>query len=103
MKKFFLIIVLLFGLTHSLNAETKRIVSGKIDANIKIIAYESLTCSHCANFHKNVYPQLKKDFIDTGLAKIEFRHFPLDIAEFLEYKMHDLSHVDSSPVPTVFH
>jgi len=82
MKKFFLIIVLLFGLTHSLNAETKRIVSGKIDANITIIAYESLTCSHCANFHKNVYPQLKKDFIDTGLAKIEFRHFPLDIAAF---------------------
>jgi len=82
MKKFFLIIVLLFGLTHSLSAETKRIVSGKIDANITIIAYESLTCSHCANFHKNVYPQLKKDFIDTGLAKIEFRHFPLDIAAF---------------------
>ena len=82
MKKFFLITVLLFGLTHSLNAETKRIVSGKIDANITIIAYESLTCSHCANFHKNVYPQLKKDFIDTGLAKIEFRHFPLDIAAF---------------------
>ena len=23
--------------------------------------YESLTCSHCANFHKNVYPELKKD------------------------------------------
>ena len=82
MKKFFLITVLLFGLTHNLNAETKRIVSGKIDANITIIAYESLTCSHCANFHKNVYPQLKKDFIDTGLAKIEFRHFPLDIAAF---------------------
>jgi len=82
MKKFFLTTVLLFGLTHSLNAETKRIVSGKIDANITIIAYESLTCSHCANFHKNVYPQLKKDFIDTGLAKIEFRHFPLDIAAF---------------------
>ena len=40
----------------------------------------SLTCSHCANFHKDVYPSLKKDFIDTGLVKIEFRHFPLDIA-----------------------
>ena len=29
-----------------------------------------------------MYPQLKKDYIDTGLAKIEFRHFPLDIAAF---------------------
>ena len=82
MKKFFLIIVLLFGLTHSLNAETKRIVSGKIDANITIIAYESLTCSHCANFHKDIYPKLKKDYLDTGIAKIEFRHFPLDVAAF---------------------
>ena len=43
---------------------------------------ESLTCSHCADFHKNVYPQLKKDYIDTGLVKIEFRHFPLDVAAF---------------------
>ena len=41
-----------------------------------------MTCSHCANFHKNVFPELKKEFLDTGVAKIEFRHFPLDIAAF---------------------
>ena len=41
-----------------------------------------MTCSHCANFHKDVYPLLKKEYLDTGLAKIEFRHFPLDIAAF---------------------
>ena len=62
--------------------KSNRIISGKKNAKITIIAYESLTCSHCADFHKNVYPQLKKDYIDTGLAKIEFRHFPLDIAAF---------------------
>ncbi len=62
--------------------EIKRITVGKIDAKITIIAYESLTCSHCANFHKNVYPKLKEEYLDTGLAKIEFRHFPLDIAAF---------------------
>ena len=82
MKKILLIIILFFGSLVSLNAETKRIVSGNENAKIIIIAYESLTCSHCANFHKDVYPQLKKDYIDTGLAKIEFRHFPLDIAAF---------------------
>ena len=74
--------LIFFGFTVNINAETNRIISGKEDAKITIIAYESLTCSHCANFHKDVYPQLKKDFIDTGLAKIEFRHFPLDIAAF---------------------
>jgi protein-disulfide isomerase len=65
-----------------ISGEIKRISVGNIDAKIIIIAYESLTCSHCADFHKDVYPQLKKEYIDTGLAKIEFRHFPLDIAAF---------------------
>ena len=82
MKTIYLIIFIFFGFTVNINAETNRIISGKEDAKITIIAYESLTCSHCANFHKDVYPQLKKDFIDTGLVKIEFRHFPLDIAAF---------------------
>ena len=82
MKKIFLIFVLFFGSINILNAETNRIVAGNKDAKITIIAYESLTCSHCADFHREVYPQLKKDYIDTGLAKIEFRHFPLDVAAF---------------------
>ena len=60
----------------------KRITVGNPDAKISIIAFESMTCSHCANFHKDVFPQLKKEYLDTGLAKIEFRHFPLDIAAF---------------------
>ena len=82
MKKIILYLVLTFGFTFNINAETNRIISGNIDAKITIIAYESLTCSHCASFHKDVYPLLKKDFIDTGLVKIEFRHFPLDVAAF---------------------
>ena len=82
MKNIYLIILIFFGFTINVNAETSRIISGKKNAKITIIAYESLTCSHCANFHKDIYPKLKKDYIDTGLAKIEFRHFPLDIAAF---------------------
>ena len=82
MKKIFIILILFFSSITSISAETKRIISGNENAKITIIAYESLTCSHCANFHKEVYPMLKKEYIDTGLAKIEFRHFPLDIAAF---------------------
>ena len=82
MNKIFLILVLFFGSINISNAEINRIVAGNKDAKITIIAYESLTCSHCADFHKDIYPQLKKDYIDTGLAKIEFRHFPLDVAAF---------------------
>ena len=82
MKKILLLLILFFGSISSLSAETNRIVEGNNNAKITIITYASLTCSHCANFHKEVYPKLKKDYIDTGLAKIEFRHFPLDVAAF---------------------
>jgi protein-disulfide isomerase len=83
MKKLIAFTLILFSSISSINAEEiKRIFVGNKDAKITIIAYESLTCSHCANFHKDVYPQLKEEYLDTGLAKIEFRHFPLDIAAF---------------------
>ena len=82
MKKILIILTFFFSFTTNVNAEIKRIISGNVNAKITIIAYESLTCSHCADFHKNVYPQIKKEYIDTGLAKIEFRHFPLDLAAF---------------------
>ena len=39
-----------------------------------------MTCSHCADFHTNVYPKLKEEFIDTGYISLEFRNFPLDLA-----------------------
>ena len=87
MKKIFSVILLiLVGFTLNLHAEDtksiKRVSEGEESAKITIITYESLTCGHCADFHKNVYPSLKKDFIDKGLVRIEFRHFPLDIAAF---------------------
>ena len=83
MRKIILLAIIVLGSFSNLNAEEiKRITVGNKDAKITIIAFESLTCSHCANFHKNVYPELKKEYLDTGLAKIEFRHFPLDIAAF---------------------
>ena len=83
MKKIIFLILIFFTTVLNVQAEEiKRITVGNKDAKITIIAFESLTCSHCANFHKNVYPQLKEEYLDTGLAKIEFRHFPLDIAAF---------------------
>ena len=83
MKKIIFFLVIFLSVFSKVQAEEiKRITVGNKDAKITIIAFESLTCSHCANFHKNVFPQLKEEYIDTGLAKIEFRHFPLDIAAF---------------------
>jgi len=80
MKKIFISLIVYLIFLGNLSAEVKRIISGNFDAKITMIIYESLTCSHCADFHKNIYPQLKKDYIDTGIVKLEFRHFPLDMA-----------------------
>ena len=84
MKKVKLIILIFIFYAQTALAENKikNIYEGNINAKIKIIVFESLTCGACGNFHKNVYPDLKKDFIDTGLVKIEFRNFPLDLAAF---------------------
>ena len=84
MKKLFLTLAILFVTLNYTNAnvQVKTIIEGNINAKIKLIVYESLTCSHCADFHKEIYPELKKDFIDKGLISIEFRNFPLDLAAF---------------------
>jgi protein-disulfide isomerase len=51
---------------------------GETSAPITIIEYASLTCSHCANFHKNVFPKIKKDYIDKGLVKFVHREIYFD-------------------------
>ena len=102
MKKLILCLIILFTPMSNTNAENsgeiKRIVVGNDEAKITIIAYESLTCSHCADFHIDVYPELKRDYIDTGIVKIEFRHFPLDVAAFNAAKVSQCKNDDRSEI-----
>ena len=53
-------------------------VLGNPGAPITIIEYASLTCPHCAHFATDVLPELKREWIDTGKAKLVLRDFPLD-------------------------
>ena len=80
-KLYYLTLFILFFSNLSL-ADNKimEIIDGKKDAKINLIVYESLTCSHCASFHTEIYPLLKENFIDKGIINLEFRNFPLDIA-----------------------
>ena len=55
----------------------KEMTIGEKDAPLTIVEYASLGCSHCAKFHQETYPALKKDYIDTGKVKLIFRDFPL--------------------------
>lgn len=51
---------------------------GPAEAKVTIVEYASMTCGHCATFHKNVFPELKKKYIDTGKVRFVMREFPLD-------------------------
>ncbi|MCB1784324.1 MAG: DsbA family protein [Alphaproteobacteria bacterium] len=51
---------------------------GDVNAPVRIDEYSSLTCGHCGHFHKEVFHEVKKDYIDTGKAYIVFHDFPLN-------------------------
>lgn len=53
------------------------IVVGRADAPVTIVEYASLTCPHCAKFQKDVYPELKREYLDTGKVRLIFREFPI--------------------------
>ena len=82
MKKIiFSILILLSNFFPTNSSESiKKIIEGNQNASIKLVVYESLTCGGCANFHKNIYPELKKNFIDNNKISLEFKNFPLDMA-----------------------
>ena len=81
----FLLIASLTGLPPAVRAEApgptpdaRDHVLGKSDAPITIIEYGSLTCPHCAEFDSTTLPDVKKNWIETGKAKLVFRVFPLN-------------------------
>jgi len=74
-KTLFLILVI-----FSVNVHGKILSSGDVNAKVTVKVFSSLTCPACANFHSEIYYDLKKDFIDEGLVKFEHHPFPLDLA-----------------------
>jgi protein-disulfide isomerase len=59
-------------------AKVVEMAIGAEDAPVTMIEYSSYTCPHCANFHMNVFPDLKKDYIDTGKVRFVFREVYFD-------------------------
>jgi len=57
-------------------ASSEEISLGNPQAPITLIEYGSLTCDNCLSFHKYVFPQFKKRYIDAGIVRFIFRHFP---------------------------
>jgi len=79
LNKYLQIIFILF-FSFILKVESKILSIGSADAKITVKVFSSLTCPHCANFHNEIFNNLKRDYIDKGLVKFEHHAFPLDLA-----------------------
>ena len=95
---------------------------GPADAKVVVVEFASMTCGHCANFHKNVWPEFQKKYIDTSKVRFIFREFPLDnlaaaasmlarcaggdksfpLIEALFEKQEDWAFAKGNPVPKLF-
>lgn len=95
---------------------------GPAEAKVTVVEYASMTCGHCANFEKEVFPAIKKKYIETGKIRYILREFPLDnlaaaasmlircapsdkyypMVEMLFHKQADWAHVQGNPVPKLF-
>ncbi len=79
-SRIFYKIIFLFLLTFAVEVNGKILSEGNADARVTVKVFSSLTCPACANFHSEIYYELKKEFIDVGLVKFEHHPFPLDLA-----------------------
>ncbi|MDP6403656.1 MAG: DsbA family protein [Alphaproteobacteria bacterium] len=61
---------------------TEEMAIGAADAPVTIIEYASMSCPHCAHFHIETLPELKKKYVDSGKVRLVFREFPLDRTAF---------------------
>jgi protein-disulfide isomerase len=52
--------------------------TGQADAPVTVIEYFSLTCGHCAAFHRDTWPRVKRELVETGRMRMVWRDFPLD-------------------------
>ena len=93
-RPLFLIKIILFYFILSLkcysddvNISNQYVVLGPNSAAVKIKIFSSFTCPHCANFHFNVIPEIKKKYIDSGKVQLIFIDFPLDQAAFNASKL----------------
>jgi protein-disulfide isomerase len=53
-------------------------IRGDKAAKVTLVEYASLTCPHCAHFHNEILPTLKKEYVETGKLRVVYRDFPLD-------------------------
>ena len=96
LKKILFISFFMLFSSFSYSQNNDEIFIGNKNAKVEIKIYSSFTCPHCANFHKNTYPKLVKEYASKDLIKISFIDFPLDIAALNAAKIVRCSTKESS-------
>ena len=82
-----LLLIIFFTFTASADNVLKGFQIGDDEAPVSVIEYRSLTCSHCAEFANEIFPKIKKHYIDTGKVKFELRPFVLNAIDLNAFKL----------------
>lgn len=82
--KYLCTLLFIIFLSTVFNAYSKENISlitiGNQNAKVTVKVFSSLTCPHCASFHKEIYNKLKTEFVDKNIVRFEHHSFPLDMA-----------------------
>ena len=65
----------LAGCAKGTSASTDDMHMGDAAAKVKVVEYASASCSHCARFNNEVFPEFKKKYIDTGKVYYTLKEF----------------------------
>lgn len=80
------------GTSNQTNADNDPVL-GKSTAPVTIIEFSDFQCPFCEKFYTETLPQLKKEYIDTGKAKLVFRDYPLSL--------HPMAHISAEAAECV--
>jgi len=84
---FIYLILCLNSFSEDFDVYNSNAIIGSNDATVKIKVFSSLTCPHCAEFHKKIVPEIVKNYVKAGLVQLIFIDFPLDQAAFNAAKL----------------
>ena len=79
-KKIISLIFFLSIFTNVFASKDDFLKIGPADAKVVVKVFSSLTCPHCADFHENIFYDLKSEFIDKEILQFQHHSFPLDLA-----------------------
>ena len=65
---------------------------GQADAPVTIVEFSDYQCPYCKRYATTVFPNLKRDYIDTGKVRYVFRDFPLTQIHPQAPKAHEAGH-----------